>query len=106
MTATGSAIDGRLRLRDRQREQEGDAAPREVLGPDASAVGADDALADRQAEAGAPFPVRPPAVELLEDLVFLAVRQVRAAVGDLHGGGAVGGGPTDLDRAARRHVLE
>src|SRR3989449_7631700 len=62
---------------------ERDAALRQVLRPDAPAVRLDDALADREAEPGAPAAVGPPAVELLEDLVLLPAGQPRAAVGDL-----------------------
>src|SRR2546422_96769 len=85
-TTTGSGIDGHRGRRlfgQRQREEERDAALRQVLRPDAPAVRLDDALADREAEPGAPAAVGPPAVELLEDLVLLPAGQPRAAVGDL-----------------------
>src|SRR5439155_352829 len=56
-TTTGSGIGGhrgRRLLAEGQREEEGHAPLGQVLGPDAPAVRLDDALADREAEAGAP----------------------------------------------------
>src|SRR2546422_11275623 len=85
---------------------ERDAALRQVLRPDAPAVRLDDALADREAEPGAPAAVGPPAVELLEDLVLLPAGQPRAAVGDLDGHGAVRRGRDDPDRTFGRSVLD
>src|SRR5207244_12455821 len=85
-TTTGSGIGGHRggwRLGQRQREEERDAPLRQVLGPDAPAVRLDDALTDREAEAGAPAAGGLPAVELLEDLVLRAAGQPRAVVGDL-----------------------
>src|SRR2546422_2588259 len=100
-TTTGSGIDGHRggrRLGQRQREEERDAPPRQGLGPDAPARRLDDALTDREAEAGAPAPRGLPPVELLEDLVLLAAGQPRAVVGNLDGDGAVRRGRDDPDR--------
>src|SRR5262245_57927173 len=106
-TRTGSGMSGRLgALADRQREEEGDAAARKVLGPDASAVRADDALADRQAQTRAAPLARIGLVELLEHLVLAAGRQARAAVGDLDREVLVGGRGDDVQRAACRRVLD
>src|SRR5437667_724364 len=108
-TTTGSGIGGHRGRRlfgQRQREKERDAALGQVLGPDAPAVRPDDALADREAEPGAPAAVGLPAIELLEDPVLLPARQPRTAVGDLDGDGAVRRGRDDSDRALGRGVLE
>src|SRR3989442_10687012 len=108
-TTTGSGIGGHRGRRlsgQRQREKERDAALGQVLGPDAPAVRLDDALADREAETGAPAAVGLPAVKLLEDLVLLPARQPRAAVGDLRGDGAVRRGRDDSDRTLGRGVLD
>src|SRR2546428_4025037 len=108
-TTTGSGIGvhrGRWLFGQRQREKERDAALRQVLGPDASPVRPDDALADREAEPGAAAAAGLPAVELLEDLVLLARGQPRAAVGDLDGDGAVRRGRDDPDRTFERRVLD
>src|SRR2546428_176199 len=102
-TTTGSGIGGHRggwRLGQRQREEERDAALGQVLGPDAPAVRLDDALTDREAEAGAPAAGGLPAVELLEDLVLLGAGQPRAVGGDLDGDGFVRRAPADPD--ARR----
>src|SRR5947208_2332336 len=108
-TTTGSGIGGhrgRWLFGQRQREKEGDAALGQVLGPDAPAVRVHDALADREAEAGAPAASRLAAVELLEDSLLPAVGQARTMVGDLNGHLAVGRGRDDPDRAVGRGVLD
>src|SRR5437870_6066696 len=108
-TTTGSGIGGhrgRWLFAQWEGEEERDAALRQVLGPDASPVRPDDALADREAEPGAAAAAGLPAVELLEDLVLLPAGQPRAAVGDLDGHGAVRRGRDDPDRTFGRSVLD
>src|SRR5207249_10688652 len=80
-TTTGSGIGGhrgRWRLGQRQREEERVAPLGQVLDPDTPAVRLDDALTDREAEAGVPAAGGLPAVALLGDLVLLAAGQPRA----------------------------
>src|SRR5437762_8576700 len=108
-TTTGSGIGGyrgRWLFGQRQREKEGDAALGQVLGPDAPAVRVHDALADREAEAGAPAARLLAAIKLLEDLVLLTARQPRAAVGDFDGDGAIHRGRDDPDRTSLGGVLD
>src|SRR2546429_1281427 len=108
-TTTGSGIGGHRggrRPGQRQREEERDAPLGQVLGPDAPAVRLDDALTDREAEAGAPAAGGLPAVELLEDLVLRAAGQPRAVVRDLDGDGLVRRGRDDADRTFGRRVLD
>src|SRR5213594_4634184 len=68
-TTTGSGIrrHRRRRAHPRQREEERDAALGQILGPDATAVRLDDALADREPQAGAAAAIGLGAIELLED---------------------------------------
>src|SRR5213078_770351 len=108
-TTTGSGIGGHRggrRVRQRQRDEEGDAPLGQVLGPDAPAVRFDDAATDGEAEPGALTVARRRAVEFLEDPILLAVRQARAMVGDLDGNLAIGCGRDDADRAVGRGVLD
>src|SRR5213594_1659761 len=77
-TTTGSGIGGhggRGGIAEGQGEEERHAAARDVLGPDAAAVGAHDAAADGQAEAGPAAADGLRAEELLEHLVLGARRQ-------------------------------
>src|SRR6266571_7032716 len=107
-TTTGSGIAGRRhrrRLAAREREEERDAPLREILRPDAPAVGLDDAAADREPEAGAAAVLPPGAVELLEDARLLARRQPRPVVRDLDRHALVGGRRDDAHERAGGRVL-
>jgi Potassium-transporting ATPase A subunit len=78
---------GRRRLGLRQREEKRDAPLGEVLGPDASTVGPDDPLADRQAKTGATTGGGLPAIELLEDPVLLRQTQAEGRLVAMTGDG-------------------
>src|SRR5262245_1854149 len=101
-TTDGSGTGGQRGWRRfglRQGEEEGHAALGKVLGPDASPVGLDDPLANRQPESRAASSGWVPAIELVEHLVFLARRQSGTTVGDFDGDGTIGRGGDDRDRA-------
>src|SRR5262245_39948328 len=101
-TTAGSGIHGGCggRLAERQGKEEGDAALGEVVGPDPTAVGAHDSLADGEPEPRPPSAGGGRPVELLEDAVFLSARQAGTAVGDLHGDRRLRGGHGYRDGAA------
>src|SRR2546426_6544108 len=106
-TTTGSGIGGPRRgwrAGQRQREEERHSAFGQVLRPDVPAVRLHDALTDREPQAGATAADGEAPVELLEDLVFLAARQPRAAVRDLDGNGSGRRGPPGPAPARPRGV--
>src|SRR6185503_802782 len=71
----------RYRARDRQHEGQPRALSQLALHPDLAAVGGDDAVADREAEAGA-LAHRLGREERVEDLVEVLRRDAAAVVGD------------------------
>src|SRR5262245_32302238 len=106
-TTTGSGIGGdrgRGLAGEGKREQERHAALGQIMRPDVPTVRLYDSLTDCEAEPGA-APTRHPAIELLEDLVFLAARQSGTVVGDLDGDGLAGRRRDDPDRAAAGRVF-
>src|SRR5215471_19141988 len=108
-TTVGSAIrgeDGGRRGGDRKREQERGAAGGRILGPDSAAVGADDALADREAESGPLAVGRRAPVELLEHAPLVAGVEAAAVIRHLHGDVLLRRGRDDVDRAPRWRVLD
>src|SRR5207247_9450728 len=80
-----------------QGEADAGPAPRSVRGPDPAAVGADDGVADRQAEAEAAL-AGPAPIELLEDALLGVPGEAGPLVGHLDRHRAVVGGGGDQDR--------
>src|SRR5262245_21758703 len=93
-------------LREGQGEEEGHAAPGQVVGPDVAAVSLDDGLADGEPQPGAAGGVGRDAIEPLEDAGLFARRQPGTAVGHLDGDRLVGGRGDDADGAVGRGVLD
>src|ERR1019366_2992276 len=90
---------------ERQREAKRRAPVRALGDPDAPAVGADDAAADREAEPDPPALAFAHAVELLEHALGVLAIDARPAVGDLDLDLALERPRGDVDRRARRRVL-